>query len=211
MPYWPPPRTSTLGNQRAVAHADAGRRAARPAGRRSSARRRRRPPGAAATSASSLRMTSAMRVGLVAAIDAADALVDVVAEDAQLHGAAPVAGGRLPAARRRGSRHRRAAGRRGAPRRSAWTGRGQRPGVERCAVEPAQHALQPAIAERLPSRILRLDHTIGIPDDEIAGSQRFAAGLSERRRAGHRAGFRVRRAPAARPRSLGTTRGTGVV
>jgi hypothetical protein len=38
------------------------------------------------------------------------------------------------------------------------------------ALEPAQHSLQPSIAERLPSRILRFDHTVGIPNNQITGS-----------------------------------------
>src|SRR5215510_12074552 len=41
------------------------------------------------------------------------------------------------------------------------------------AVEASQHALESAIAEGLTRRILRLDHTIGIPDDKIAGAHWF--------------------------------------
>ena len=41
---------------------------------------------------------------------------------------------------------------------------------ERRDVEPAQQALEPAVAEGLAVRVLRFDHAIRIPDQQIAGS-----------------------------------------
>jgi hypothetical protein len=38
------------------------------------------------------------------------------------------------------------------------------------AVEAAEHALEPAITEILAGGVLRLDHTIGIPNEQITGA-----------------------------------------
>ena len=79
------------------------------------------------------------------------------------------------------------------------------------SIEPAQQALQAAVAERLAARILSLDHPVGIPDDEIAGLQHTLLRLRGRRpAAAERVAARDERVQlesASRPRGTSTASG----